>query len=71
MTDAEKAAAKLRLNNVDMSVEGDVLTITVNLADEQGPSTTGKSIIIATTSGAADVPGHDGMKLGLNVYRKA
>jgi hypothetical protein len=31
----------------------------------------GKTRIIATTAGNAEVPGHEAIKLGLNVFKKA
>ncbi len=58
------------MKNVKMEVKGDTLTITVNLKDSHGTSASGKSEIIATTSGNAAVPGKDGIAIGLNVYRK-
>jgi len=57
------------MKNVEMSVEGTTLTITVDLAKEFGPSGSGKSIIIATTEGNMTIPDRD-EKIGLNVYRK-
>jgi len=58
------------MNNVEMTVEGDILTIKVNLSEEFGPSASGKTIIIASTQGNVSVPGHEDKKVGLNVYRK-
>ena len=37
------------MKNVEMTVEGTTLTITVNLSKEFGPSASGKTIIIAST----------------------
>jgi hypothetical protein len=45
------------------------LTITVDLSKEFGPSSSGKTIIIASTEGNVAVPNRD-EKVGLNVYRK-
>lgn len=58
------------MKNVEMTVEGHVLTIRVDLSKEFGPSSSGKTIIIATTEGNAPVPGREDAKVGLNVYRK-
>ena len=58
------------MQNVQMKVEHGVLTIIVDLTKELGPSSSGKSIIIASTEGNVDVPGVDSTKIGLNVYRK-
>lgn len=57
------------MKNVEMSIEGSVLTIRVDLSKEFGPSSTGKTIIIASTEGNVTVPNRQ-EKIGLNVYRK-
>jgi hypothetical protein len=57
------------MKNVEMSVEGTVLTIRVDLSKEFGPSSTGKTIIIASTEGNVSIPNRQ-EKVGLNVYRK-
>jgi hypothetical protein len=57
------------MKNVQMTVAGNMLTITVDLTKEFGPSSTGKTIIIASTEGNVAVPERD-EKIGLNVYRK-
>jgi len=57
------------MKNVQMTVAGNILTITVDLTKEFGPSSSGKTIIIASTEGNVAVPGRD-EKVGLNVYRK-
>jgi hypothetical protein len=57
------------MKNVEMTVEGTMLTIRVDLSKEFGPSSTGKTIIIASTEGNVAIPNrHE--KVGLNVYRK-
>ncbi|MDF0674034.1 MAG: hypothetical protein P0120_06795 [Nitrospira sp.] len=57
------------MKNVEMSVEGSVLTIRVDLSKEFGPSSTGKTIIIASTEGNVTIPNRQ-EKVGINVYRK-
>lgn len=57
------------MKNVDMIVDGTVLTIKIDLAKEFGPSSSGKTIIIASTEGNISIPGRL-EKVGLNVYRK-
>lgn len=57
------------MKNVEMRVEGTTLTITVDLSKEFGPSSTGKTIIIASTEGNVTIPNRQ-EKIGLNVYRK-
>jgi hypothetical protein len=58
-----------RMKNVEMSVEGDLLTITVDLSKEFGPSKSGKTTIVASTEGNKSVPGRT-EKVGLNIYKK-
>jgi hypothetical protein len=57
------------MKNVQMTVAGNILTITVDLTKEFGPSSSGKTIIIASTEGNVTVPERE-EKIGLNVYRK-
>jgi hypothetical protein len=57
------------MKNVEMSVDGNVLTIKVDLSKEYGPSSSGKTIIVASTEGNVSIPDRE-KKLGLNVYRK-
>ncbi|MDR0362956.1 MAG: hypothetical protein LBJ46_09800 [Planctomycetota bacterium] len=57
------------MKNVEMVVEGDILTIKVDLSKEFGPSASGKTIIIASTEGNQTIPDRD-EKVGLNVYKK-
>jgi len=57
------------MKNVEMSILGNILTITVDLSKEFGPSSSGETIIIASTEGNVAVPNRE-EKVGLNVYRK-
>jgi len=57
------------MKNVEMKVEGNILTLTVDLTKEFGPSASGKTIIIATTEGNVTIPERE-EKVGLNVDRK-
>ena len=57
------------MKNVEMTVEGTKLTITVDLSKEFGPSASGKTIIIASTEGNVTIANRE-EKIGLNVYRK-
>ena len=56
------------MKNVEMAVEGNILTIKVDLTKDFGPSSSKKSIIIASTEGNVSVPKRE-EKVGLNVYR--
>lgn len=57
------------MKNVEMTVQGTILTIKVDLSKEFGPSASGKTIILASTEGNVTIPDRD-EKVGLNVYRK-
>ena len=57
------------MKNIEMTVEGDILTIKVDLTKEFGPSSSGKTIIIASTEGNISIPERD-EKVGLNIYKK-
>ena len=58
------------VKNVEMSVEGSILTIRVDLSQTFGKSSSGKSTIIASTEGNQSVPERENIKIGLNVYTK-
>lgn len=58
------------MKNVDISVSGDTLVLKVNLKERLGKSASGKTTIVATTEGNISVPGHEEIKLGLNLYTK-
>ena len=57
------------MKNVEMTVEGQMLIIKVDLTKDYGASSSGKSLIIATTEANYTIPGRD-EKIGLNVYKK-
>ena len=56
--------------NCDMTVEGNILTIKVDLAKDFGPSASGKATIIASTEENISIPGKEEVKIGLNIYRR-
>jgi hypothetical protein len=56
------------MNNVDLKVDGNIMTIKVDLSKDFGPSASGKTIQIASTLG--NKPVKDGISFGLNVYKK-
>jgi hypothetical protein len=58
------------MKNVEMKLDGYILTIKVDVTKEFGPSSSGKTIIIASTEGNISIPEKDDVKIGLNVYRK-
>ena len=58
------------MKNIEMKTEGNILTIQVDLSQRFGKSSSGKSTIVASTEGNQFVPGHEEIKIGLNVYTK-
>lgn len=59
------------MKNCEMKLEGKILTITVDITREFGKSSSGKSVIIASTEGNVSIPQQEEIKIGLNIYRKA
>jgi len=57
------------MKNVELSVQGTMLTIKVDLSKDFGPSTSGKTTIIASTEGNVNLPERE-EKIGLNIYKK-
>lgn len=57
------------MKNIEMNVEGEMLTIRIDLSQDFGPSSSGKTIIVATSEGNVTLPGRE-EKLGLNVYKR-
>ena len=57
------------MENVVMNVKGNKLTIEVDLSKEFGESSSGKSIVVATTAGNVAVPGREDVKIGINAYK--
>ena len=57
------------MKNVEMKVEGNKLIIVVDLTQEFGLSSSGKSMTIASTEGNVSVPGREEVKIGLNIYK--
>ncbi len=57
------------MKNVQMNVEGNQLVIKVDLNQEFGLSSSGKSITVASTEGNVSVPGREEVKIGLNIYK--
>ena len=58
------------MKNVEMKVDGNILTIKVDLTKEFGPSSSGKTTIIASTEGNVAIPEKEEVKIGLNIYKK-
>ncbi len=59
------------MRNIRMEVNENILTITVDLNGREIPSSSGKSLVIASTEGNATVATENGaVQVGINVYRK-
>ena len=54
--------------NVEMTTNGDILTITVDLSKSSGMSKSGKTVTIASTQGNKTIHGTNAV-IGLNIYR--
>ncbi|MDH3770384.1 MAG: hypothetical protein OET79_05300 [Nitrospirota bacterium] len=57
------------MKNVELTLEGTMLTIKVDLSKDFGPSSSGKTTIIASTEGNVSIPERE-EKIGLNIYKK-
>ena len=55
--------------NIEVEVKGSKLTIKVDLSKDLGESKSGKSRVIATSSGAIKLD--DGTRINMTVYRPA
>ncbi len=58
------------MKNVEAKVEGNILILKVDLTKDFGPSSSGKTQIVASTEGNQPVEGRENIKFGLNVYKK-
>ena len=56
------------MNNVNMSVKGNTLTVTIDLSKEGGLSQSGKTIMVASTQGNKKIDGTEIM-IGINAYK--
>ena len=55
------------MRNIKAEVKSGKLTIVVDLSEKGQPSASGKTMVVATTSGFASIG--DGFKYGLNVIK--
>lgn len=53
-------------SNVLVETKGDIMTITIDLSKDFGPSSTGKTIIVASSNG---IKACGDVKIGLNVMK--
>ena len=59
------------MQNINMKKDGDKLTIEIDLSQDFGPSSSGKTIIVASTRGNAPVTDTEGTFIGINCFRYA
>ncbi len=64
-----KAKQKREFYNIDVQVEGDIVKLTIDITKDFGLSSTGKSVIIASSRGNQPIEGTY-ILFGLNVYKK-
>ena len=57
------------MKNCEVKIDGNKLTLTVDLAQAHGPSKSGKTTVVASTEGNVDIEGHPGFKLGVNIFK--
>lgn len=56
--------------NIKATVNGNILTLEIDLSVNLGPSSSGKSDLIATTNGNVRVPFKGDIMAGINIYAK-
>ncbi len=59
----------MNFENVKGELKGNILHLEIDVTKRLGPSASGKTTIVATTSGNQPIPGTD-VILGLNCYTK-
>ena len=57
------------MKNVEMSMDGDVLIIKIDLTEEHGFTSSGRNVLIASTGGNVSVLGRE-ENIGLTVFRR-
>lgn len=56
------------MNNIEMNVKDNKLTITIDLTKDFGRSKSGKTVMVASTLGNTRIPGTD-ISIGINAYK--
>lgn len=59
----------LMSSNIILKQEGTKLHIEVDLAENLGPSKSGKTLMIASTNGNIPAPNDPNVRIGINIYR--
>ena len=57
------------MDNVKIEVENNKAIITIDLTKDFGKSSSGKTIVVASTRGNIPIPGAETYYLGLNCYK--
>lgn len=55
---------------INVEVKGNIVTLSFDVTERHGMSSSGKTEIVASTSGNVRIPGHENVFLGLNAYVK-
>lgn len=58
------------MQNIDMQIKDNILTLKIDLSKRNGLSKSGKTISIASTEGNISIPEHKDIKIGVNAYVK-
>ena len=56
------------MQNIKMSQKGNILTVEIDISQRGNVSSSGKSILVASTGGNVSVPGAEPVKIGINCY---
>jgi len=59
------------MNNITQTLQGNILTLTIDLSKTGKLSGSGKSLLIASTGGSVKVDGRPDVTIGVNVYTPA
>jgi len=57
------------MQNIEQTIDGNILTLKIDLSKRGGKSSTGKSIIVASSEGSKRIKGTE-IFMGVNVYIK-
>ncbi len=56
--------------NMEVSVTGSILTLKIDLTKDSGPTKSGKALMIGTSGGWEEVPGHPTISINMNVCER-
>jgi len=65
----KKTEGETSVKNIETKLEGNKLTLVIELDKEYGLSGSGKSVTVASTEGNVSVPGREEIKMGINIYK--